>query len=454
MSGRFFQGQKHGSFRLDILLAGFLVCALTFLVAGNFTGSTGRAARLETGARLIKAQDSATVYFISPAGRKLAFPSAKIFLSYGYAWSGVETVTASQIAFYGDAKFISLGKNSTVYFLDGFTKKPVTSTVLKSLNLQPSEIVTVNRTQLKAYPQGAALPLGEAIEKFAGQIGSEKVLEAQDSNCVPDPEVGGASGCTIFYALQSGDSNLCEDIPTQSWKANCYSAFIASGAMNWEYCLRLTESEARNSCVRFSAVAKRDSLLCGNITDTKAKNKCAADVGVANKDINGCSSLAIAGQKDDADACHFNYALLNKESSACAKISLASPYRTNCANLVVARYSVAQEKSGMRYGNWRMSGPINKIFSLKTAHAQFGSSDILVGGRFLPGFMDIFTPSMACGLLVSVAGPNPGVFTFLPTHIYDEFPYVLNHVGTNTLGLARQAGVCPPALYMFGSSRN
>ena len=75
-----------------------------------------------------------------------------------------------------------------------------------------------------------------------------------------------------------------------------------------------------------------------------------------------------------------------------------------------------------------------------------------VGGIFLPGLFDIYTPTLFCGLLVSVAGPNGGVFTFLPVDIYDYFLEVPFHAGTNMLGLASPPTACPPALFMFGSS--
>ncbi len=75
-----------------------------------------------------------------------------------------------------------------------------------------------------------------------------------------------------------------------------------------------------------------------------------------------------------------------------------------------------------------------------------------VGGKFLPGLVDIYTPDPFCGLLVSVIGPRPGVFTFAPVRIYNYFPQAPWHVGLNMLGLSGPPlGVCPPPLFMFGS---
>jgi hypothetical protein len=91
------------------------------------------------------------------------------------------------------------------------------------------------------------------------------------------------------------------------------------------------------------------------------------------------------------------------------------------------------------------------FFNPKTAKAL--SLTTPVGGMFLPGLFDIYTPDLTCGLLVSVAGPNGGVFAFLPIDIYNYFPLSPFHAGDNTLGLASPPTVCPyPAYFMFGSS--
>ncbi len=79
-----------------------------------------------------------------------------------------------------------------------------------------------------------------------------------------------------------------------------------------------------------------------------------------------------------------------------------------------------------------------------------------VGGRFLPGLFDIFTPTLTCGLQVSVMKTNGtiGIYTWLPTAIYDYFLFTPYHVGNSMLGQASDApaGLCPPVLYMLGSS--
>ncbi|MCL5008936.1 MAG: hypothetical protein M1400_01185 [Patescibacteria group bacterium] len=90
--------------------------------------------------------------------------------------------------------------------------------------------------------------------------------------------------------------------------------------------------------------------------------------------------------------------------------------------------------------------------SLPKSAQAFTPGLIPVGGRFLPGLFDIYTPSIVCGVQVSVAGPRPGVFTFLPIMVYRYFYMTPWHVGLNMVGNAALTPPCPPTLFMFGSS--
>ncbi len=87
-------------------------------------------------------------------------------------------------------------------------------------------------------------------------------------------------------------------------------------------------------------------------------------------------------------------------------------------------------------------------FQINQVKAQVGP---LVGGRFLPGLFDIFTPTPTCGLLVSVVGPNPGVFVWAPT-IYNYFNEAVTHVGLQVLGMSVYAPPCAPILTIYGTS--
>lgn len=79
-----------------------------------------------------------------------------------------------------------------------------------------------------------------------------------------------------------------------------------------------------------------------------------------------------------------------------------------------------------------------------------------IGGRFLPGLFDIFTPTVACGLQVSVLKTDGivGVYTWIPAQVYDYFYYAISHIGNSMLGQVTDApaGLCPPILYLVGSS--
>lgn len=88
------------------------------------------------------------------------------------------------------------------------------------------------------------------------------------------------------------------------------------------------------------------------------------------------------------------------------------------------------------------------------AHALPGLGGIPVGGFFLPGVFDIYTPIPFCGLSVTVAGPNPGTFILIPgpTVLHRYFPVTPIHIGDNMLGLAFLNPPCPPTLLMLGSS--
>ena len=97
-------------------------------------------------------------------------------------------------------------------------------------------------------------------------------------------------------------------------------------------------------------------------------------------------------------------------------------------------------------------------FSVVQVQAQtvegFG---IPVGGKFLPGAFDIFTFTPICGVTVTVQTPQGLIIPMIWTTpiIYREFDNVINHIGTNMIGLALPPldPLCPlPILFMFGSS--
>lgn len=83
------------------------------------------------------------------------------------------------------------------------------------------------------------------------------------------------------------------------------------------------------------------------------------------------------------------------------------------------------------------------------------ASAAAIGGKFLPGMFDIFTLT-TCGLQVSVLKTDGtiGIYSWIPSFIYDYFNYTPYHIGNSMLGMATDAptGLCPPILYLTGSS--
>lgn len=108
----------------------------------------------------------------------------------------------------------------------------------------------------------------------------------------------------------------------------------------------------------------------------------------------------------------------------------------------IAKFFTAVFIAAIIFNVWVFSGS-----RPKQAEAQLA---IPVGGAFLPGMFDIFTPTL-CGPIVNVVGPRPGGYIFAAV-TYRHFPYVFPHVATNMVGLAVISPPCPPTLTMLGSS--
>ncbi len=82
---------------------------------------------------------------------------------------------------------------------------------------------------------------------------------------------------------------------------------------------------------------------------------------------------------------------------------------------------------------------------------------IPIGGKFLPGAFDIFTPVPLCGNTVTVETTTgiPVPLVWVAPIIYDDFNKTPLHAGTNMVGaiLPNPNFLCPmPILIMFGSS--
>jgi len=251
--------------------------------------------------------------------------------------------------------------------------------------------------------------------------------------------------------MQKKDSTVCEDAESEEWRAKCYSSVIPETGNSLVNCGQINDPVLKNNCISQVALAKNSAEFCSAITDSVQQKFCMAGLGIANKDITACDSLPEGDGEKQKNACLYTYAQVNLDSRACEKISLNSPIKQNCQDVL---NKVSTMQKDLR-SNFLVTGS-EKILGLifgKQAKAQISNStNIPVGGKFLAGVFDIYTFIPYCGLTVSVVGPRPGVFLWVPNKIYDHFFKTLSHVNLNTLGLARIAPPCVPHLFMLGSS--
>lgn len=404
--------------------------------------------------RLIKLADNPTVYYANQYRLKMPIPSAEVFLSYGAKWEDIEIVQEPELDFYKDAEYIKLIDNARAYQLKGGVKRYLTQKAAGALKIFPEEVIPVNRTEFNAYASGETLDEEEALVLRA-EKDAELISQQENQKCVPDESVGGEDGCKVYQAMEAKDSSLCDSIASEEWKAKCYAAVVPGSGDYLINCKKLADVSFKDSCISQVALAKNNSQLCLEVSDASKKQFCESSIKISQKDINACDSLPVGDTNAGKNICFYTYAVVNVDSRACEKISADSTYKKPCDDLLNQQLSM-QEK--LRPG-WLMSVLPQKILSAilgRPARAQLGNLLTMpVGGRFLPGLaFDIFTITVQppC-LLVSVVGPNPGVFNWTAPIIYDYFLLTPLHAGNNMLGLATTIPtICPPNLLMFGSS--
>lgn len=400
--------------------------------------------------RLIKLSDNPTVYYVNQYRLKMPIPSAEVFLSYGAKWEDIEVVEQAELDFYKSAEYIKLIGNARVYFLKDGLKRYLTQKAARALKIFPEEVIPVNRMEFNAYASGETLDEEEAVvlraQKDAGLLSQQK-----NQKCAPDESVGGEDGCKVFEAMETKDSSLCDSIASQEWKAKCYSSVIPESGDYLANCKKLTDENLKDSCISQISLAKNSPSLCLEISDASKKQFCESSIRMSQKDVVACDNLTAGDEAQAKNFCLYTYALTNSDARACGKIPVSSAYKKPCNDFLTQQLSTRKKFKS----NWLASAP-RKILSLilgKSARAQTDPTNIPVGGRFLAGLFDIYTPTpIPPCLLVSVVGPNPGVFNFVPIMIYDYFPEVPYHVGLNMLGLSKIVPPCPPTLFMLGSS--
>ncbi|MCL5667125.1 MAG: hypothetical protein M1383_05145 [Patescibacteria group bacterium] len=138
-----------------ILVLVLAFSAFTPLAAGAQTSSISR---------LIKISDNPTVYIVAGNNTKRPLFSINEFNSYGLHFSGVITVSQTQLDQYPAVQVIKTANNPTVYKLNSdFTKQPIGNyQAFLDLGFRPQDIVVVNTTELGLYPTGTIIINGQS----------------------------------------------------------------------------------------------------------------------------------------------------------------------------------------------------------------------------------------------------------------------------------------------------
>ncbi len=284
--------------------------------------------------KLVKSGASPTVYLVSNNNLKLAIPSSKIFLSYGFHWQDILTVDDSQINNLPDVSYVSLKNSKSIYKLEGPGKRLLSSSAVKFFNLSSNNVLTLSPQHFSYFKTGAQITKAE-LEKNAANgpvVIKPSALEnpsPASSTCKEDASVGGKYGCVIYDAYVKNDVSLCGTITDSKWQSVCYSSFIPDSGDVLANCKKITDQSFVLDCYAVVATAKKDSKICNLVTDETKKNLCLMNVGIALKDASACNYAPT----EKKDSCYFTYALINQEASACDKIASGSEYKTNCSSL-------------------------------------------------------------------------------------------------------------------------
>ncbi len=422
---------------LKASFSGLLVSALC--VWGIFNFLLSGQANNNSGSRLIKSASSPTVYYVSPFGLKIAFPSAEIFLSYNNVWRDIQVVSEAEVDFYPTAQYIKLANQPTIYFLEANVKKLVEDKLVKQIGLTEKDVVVVNKKEFNFYKNGKKVSLKEL----------KPVVEPVEvKQCEPSSEAGGVEGCKIFTALEAGDIKLCYEISEEVWRAKCFASFTNEKAKVLTECKTLQNENLRNECFSQVALTNEDKLICENLNDKNEKAFCESKVAIKQKQLTACDNLNRGDGAGERNYCLFVQGSVNNNLEACKKIDAQSKYKQPCNEILnqkVALEKLFKPQAVAIFAN---------LLKIKTAQAQSSAltGTIPVGGKFLAGAFDIYTPTpIPPCMLVTVIGPSPGVFNFFPTFIYDYFIEAPTHINLNMLGLARIFPPCPPTLYVVGS---
>lgn len=418
--------------------AGIIVSVIAILVVFNYLISIN--ANNNSNSRLIKTANNPTVYYVSQGGSKIPFPNADIFLSYKNKWQDIQVVSEAEVNIYPDAQYIKLVNGKKIYRLQNNVKRLVDDKQVKLMGIPDWQVVVVNKKEFDFYKIGKKVASDEINN-------SQKNNSETENKCTPDSQAGGVEGCKIFTALGKEDISLCYEIENENWRAKCFESMPLATEKVLASCNSLSAESLRANCISQVAFKAQDVQICRGIKLNSERNFCESKIAIQKKSGSACDNLASDDSEVGKNYCWFIVGTVQNSLKACDKISETSKYKTGCETIINNKLVVQEVLKPLR------TSLLASILKIKSAKAQSAlTGEISVGGKFLPGAFDIYTPTPipAC-MLVTVVGPKPGTFNFIPTFIYDYFLATPTHINLNMLGLARIFPPCPPTIYLVGS---
>jgi hypothetical protein len=370
----------------------------------------------------------------------MPFPNADIFLSYKNKWQDIQVVSEAEVNIYPNVQYIKLVNGKKIYWLQNNVKRLIDDKQVKLLDIPDQQVIVVNKKEFDFYKTGKVVASDEI------EIDKKNISEIENK-CTPDSQAGGDEGCKIFTALETKDLKTCYEITNEVWRAKCFESVSAVDETALNGCEALTTVELKNECFSQIALVTQNKTLCEKLKDKNQKDFCESKIAIKQKQSTACEQLIGGDSEVGKNYCWFIYGTINNSLTACEKIDSQSKYKNACKEIISAKTAYTE------YYKPKTVSILASLLKIKSAEAQSVlTGAIPVGGKFLAGAFDIYTPTpIPPCMLVTVVGPNPGVFNFFPTFIYDYFIEAPTHINLNMLGVARILPPCPPTLYVVGS---
>lgn len=107
---------------------------------------------------LVRAQGTQEVFALNDAGFKRHLRSPEVFASYGFTWTDIANITATEMSGYLDAHLVQRAGDSTIWWLDnGMRHRIISSTSSNARLFNGLELHVVNASDLSSYPEGPAV---------------------------------------------------------------------------------------------------------------------------------------------------------------------------------------------------------------------------------------------------------------------------------------------------------